>query len=185
MKFFSLLIFSYFYVLISSLSLEANEINEGVLYIRIGENIFLTHLYENPIRKELISLLPLKSIPIEKNDYKCLPLSLEIDEDNTISDNNYIIQANEGDIILYQKKELILINNKATFDNLNGEYIKLGYTEEIKKLYNLIQINKPVYLWNSFNYVNYNEKIKPNEHYMSIMNFLTWKILTIICFLFL
>ena len=68
MKFFSLLIFSYFYVLISSLSLEANEINESVLYIRIGENIFLTHLYENPIRKELISLLPLKSIPIEKND---------------------------------------------------------------------------------------------------------------------
>ena len=49
------------------------------------KNIFLTHLYENPIRKELISLLPLKSIPIEKNDYKCLPLSLEIEEDNKSS----------------------------------------------------------------------------------------------------
>ena len=184
MKSFYFLIFSYFYISISSLSLESNEINESDLYIRIGEKIFLSILYESPIRKELISLLPLKSNPIEKNNYKCLPLSLEIEEESTNSEINYPIQAINGDIILYKRKELILINNKTSFDNLNGEYIKIGHTEYINELYNLIKNNKPVYLWNSLNYVNYNEKIKPHEHYISIMYFLTWKILTIICFLF-
>ena len=32
---------------------------------------------------------------------------------------------------------------------------------------------------------NYNEKIKPHEYYSIMMYFLTWKILTVICFLFL
>ena len=96
-----------------------------------------------------------------------------------------IIEAEEGDILLYQKKELIIINKRINFDNTNSEYIKIGKTENTNELYDSIKFNKPVYLWNSFNFKNYNEKIKPHEYYSIMMYFLTWKILTVICFLFL
>ena len=67
----------------------------------------------------------------------------------------------------------------------NNEYIKLGKTEFTDELYNAIKFNKPVYLWNSFDYINYNENIKPHEHYINIMNFITYKIVTVICYLYL
>ena len=110
---------------------------------------------------------------------------MEIEEDSSMLNQDPVIKADVGDIFLYQRKELIIINRKTEFENFNGEYIKLGKTEYTNELYDSIKHNKPVYLWNSFNYANYNEKIKPHEYYMSIMNFLTWKILTVICFLFL
>ena len=163
-----------------------NSLSENVMYIRLGEEIFLINLYDNPIRKEIISLMPLKSIPVEKNNFKYLPLSLVIEEDNSMYNKDFIIQADVGDIFLYQRKEIIIINRKTSFENYNGEYIKIGKTEYTNELYDSMKYNnKPVYLWNSYNYANYNEKIKPHEYYMSIMNFLTWKILTVICFLFL
>ena len=184
MNSFYILLFSYLYQIISSISIN-NLSNEGTIYIKIGEKMFLLNLYDNPISKELISLLPLKSVPLEKNKMKYFSLGLEIEEEDSLVEQNLIIQANIGDIFLYQKKEIIIVNRKINFDNVNGEYIKLGYTEFTNELYDVIKYNKPVYFWNSFNYQNYNEKIKPHEYYMSIMNFLTWKIVTIICFLFL
>ena len=162
-----------------------NSLSESVIYIRLGEEMFLINLYDNPIRKEIISLMPLKSIPVEKQDFKYLPLSLEIEEDSSMLNQDPIIKAEIGDIFLFQRKELIIVNRNTEFENFNGEYIKLGKTEYINELYDSMKHNKPVYLWNSFNYANYNEKIKPHEYYMSIMNFITWKILTVICFLFL
>ena len=168
-----------------SISSVDNSLSENVMYIRLGEEMFLINLFDNPIRKEIISLMPLKSIPVEKNNFKYLPLSLEIEEDSSMLNQDPVIKADVGDIFLYQRKELIIINRKTEFENFNGEYIKLGKTEYTNELYDSIKHNKPVYLWNSFNYANYNEKIKPHEYYMSIMNFLTWKILTVICFLFL
>ena len=178
------LVFFYLYVLAISKE-KSNQINTNVLYIRIGENIFSVNLYENPIKEELISLLPLRSNPIEKNGLKYLPLSLEIEEDNIMKESNNLMVAEAGDILLYKKREIIIVNKKIDIENLEGEYIKIGHTDKVNELYDLIIHNKPVYLWNSFNYINYNEKIKPNEHYMSIMNFITWKIVMIICFFFL
>ena len=178
------LVFFYLYVLAISKE-KSNQINTNVLYIRIGENIFSANLYENPIKEELISLLPLRSNPIEKNGLKYLPLSLEIEEDNIMKESNNLMVAEAGDILLYKKREIIIVNKKIDIENLEGEYIKIGHTDKVNELYDLIIHNKPVYLWNSFNYINYNEKIKPNEHYMSIMNFITWKIVMIICFFFL
>ena len=176
--------FLYLSIISSIISLD-NQSSENVMYIRSGEKIFSINLYETPIKKEIISLMPLKSIPVEKNNFKYLPLSLEIEEDSSMLNQDPVIKADVGDIFLYQRKELIIINRKTEFENFNGEYIKLGKTEYTNELYDSIKHNKPVYLWNSFNYANYNEKIKPHEYYMSIMNFLTWKILTVICFLFL
>ena len=162
-----------------------NSLSESVMHIRLGEEIFSINLYENSLRKELVNLLPLKSIPIEKNKFIYLPLSLEIENENPFStEENSEIQADEGDILIFQRKELIIINKKINFDNKKGEYIKIGKTESTNELYNKIKFNKPVYLWNSFNYMNYNEKIKPHEYYTSIMYYITWKIVTVICFLF-
>jgi len=121
------------------------------MYIRLGEEMFLINLFDNPIRKEIISLMPLKSIPVEKNNFKYLPLSLEIEEDSSILNQDPVIKADVGDIFLYQRKELIIINRKTEFENFNGEYIKLGKTEYTNELYDSIKHNKPVYLWNSFN----------------------------------
>ncbi len=177
---------SLFLCLLSSICSIDNSLSEGIMYIRLGEEMFLINLYDTQIRKEIISLMPLKSIPIDKNNFKYLPLSLEIEEENLLYNQDSIMRADVGDILLFQRKEIIIINRKTDFDNNNGEYIKLGKTEFANELYNSMKYNnKPVYLWNSFNYANYNEKIKPHEYYMSIMNFLTWKILTVICFLFL
>ena len=185
MNTFYISFFLYLSIISSIISLD-NQSSENVMYIRSGEKIFSINLYETPIKKEIISLMPLKSIPVEKNKFKYLPLSLEIEKDNSMmSQDDEVIQADIGDVFLFKRKEIIIVNKKTEFENFNGEYIKLGKTEFTNELYDIMKYNKTVYLWNSYNYANYNEKIKPNEHYMSIMNFLTWKILTVICFLFL
>ena len=184
MNSFNISFFLYLCVLSLVYSKE-NSSSDNTMYIRLGEKIFSINLYENPIKKEIISLMPLKSIPVEKNNFKYLPLSLEIEEDNSMIDKDPIIQADFGDVFLFQRKEIIIINKKTELENINGEYIKLGKTDFTNELYDVMKYNKTVYLWNSYNYANYKEKIKPNEYYMSIMNFLTWKILTVICFLFL
>ena len=184
MNSFFISLFLYLCSLYSIASID-NSLSESVMYIRLGEEMFLINLYDNPIRKEIISLMPLKSIPVEKDSFKYLPLSLEIEEDNSLLNQDLVIKAEVGDIFLFQRKELMIINKKTEFDNINGDYIKLGKTEYTNELYDLMNHNKPVYLWNSYNYANYNEKIKPHEYYMSIMNFITYKILTVICFLFL
>ena len=184
MNSFYILLFSYLYTLISSISID-NIPTEGIMYIKIGEKMFSLNIYDNPISKELISLLPIKSVPVDKNNMKYFSLGLEIEEEDSLDEKDLIIKADAGDVLLYKKKEIIIVNRKINFDNYNGEYIKLGYTKFTNELHDTLKYNKPVYLWNSFNYQNYNEKIKPHEYYMSIMNFLTWKIVTIFCFLFL
>ena len=184
MNSFYILLLSFLYVLISPISISELS-NESIMYVKIGEKMFLLNLYDNPINKELISLLPLKSVPIEKNNMKYFSLGSEIEEEDSLNVQNLVIKADIGDILLYKRKEIIIVNKKIDFDNINGEYIKLGKTSFTNELYETIKYNKPVYFWNSFNYQNYNEKIKPHEYYTSIMNYLTWKIVTIICFLFL
>ena len=185
MNSFFISLFIYICCLSSIISID-KTLSESIMYIRFGEEMFLINLYDNPIRKEIISLMPLKSNPIEKNNLKYLPLSLEIEEEYSLYNQDPIVEADVGDIFLFQRKEIIIINKKTNFDNTNGEYIKLGKTDFVNELYDSMKFNnKPVYLWNSYNYADYNEKIKPHEYYMSIMNFLTWKILTVICFLFL
>ena len=162
-----------------------NSLNETAVHIRLGEEIFSITLNENPLGIELVYLLPLKSIPTEKNKFIYLPLSLEVENENTFwSEQNSEIEADGGDIVIFQRKELIIVNRKITFDNTNGEYIKIGKTESTNELYDKIKFNKPVYLWNSFNYKNYNENIKPHEHYTLIMYYITLKIVTVMCFLF-
>ena len=162
-----------------------NSLSETVIYIRSDEETFSINLNENPLGIKLVYLLPLKTIPTEKNKFIYLPLSFEIENENSFwNEETAEIEADEGDIIIFQRKELIIVNRKITFDNTNGEYIKIGKTECINELYDKIKFNKTIYLWNSFNYKNYNENIKPHEHYSLIMYYITMKIVTVMCFLF-
>ena len=178
------LILFYLYMLAISKEKE-NQIDTNILYIRIGENFFSVNLYDNPIKEDLLRLLPIKSNPIEKDGLKYLPLSLELEEGMIMKEPNNIMRVEAGDVLLYKKKEIIIINKEIDIENLEGEYIKIGHTDNVNELYELIIHNKPIYLWNSFNYVNYNEKIKPNEHYDIIMYFITCKIVILMCFFFL
>jgi len=184
MHLFCFLIFSYLYALSTVYSIDNNP-KDNNLFILIGEKIFLANLYDNPIRNELLSILPIKSVPYEKNNFRYFPLSTEIEEENMNNEASDIIQAYSGDILLYKRKELIIMNTKKFIENKEGEYIKIGHIDNAEEIYKLIEHYKLAYLWNQYNLMNYNEKIKPHEHYRRIMYFLTWKILTIICFLFL
>ena len=125
MNSFFISLFLYLCSLYSIASIDTS-LSESIMYIRLGEEMFLINLYDNPIRKEIISLMPLKSIPVEKDNFKYLPLSLEIEEDSSLLNQDSVIKAEIGDIFLFQRKELIIVNKKTDFDNLNGDYIKLG-----------------------------------------------------------
>ena len=74
------------------------------MYIKIGEKMFSLNIYDNPISKELISLLPIKSVPVDKNNMKYFSLGLEIEEEDSLDEKYLIIKADAGDVLLYKRK---------------------------------------------------------------------------------
>ena len=154
------------------------------IYISISNNIFLMNLVQNSITQELISILPLKTKFIGENSFQTtVSLTTELEIPNVL-DNN-IIEGNKGDVLLFKGKELIIFKEKNIISHSNNDYIKIGYIEDVEKLLNLIEKKKKFILWNSLNYENNSEKVKPYGYYTSLMNFLTWKIFTFICFILL
>ena len=105
MNSFFISLFLYLCSLYSIASIDTS-LSESIMYIRLGEEMFLINLYDNPIRKEIISLMPLKSIPVEKDNFKYLPLSLEIEEDNSLLNQDSVIKAEIGDISFFKEKSL-------------------------------------------------------------------------------
>ena len=182
--------FILFFLYLCSLSQQVsnyNPIKQSNLYIKLGGEMFSVKLYDSPISGELLNLLPLRVDTLNKNEFISLLLSSEIEIEKEFSTvgKNSLIAAEKGDIVLFKRKELIMINKRVTLDN-NNEYIKLGKIENIDDLYSSIKLNKQsIYLWNSFNYANFNENIKPHEHYINVMNYKTYKIVTLICYLYL
>ena len=163
-----------------------SKIENDKLYISIGEETYLVNLIENQVTKELISVLPMK-IRLQNEDIssKSLSLSIHIETSNLDSSTNSTINAIKGDLILFQGKELILINEETNFENDNGDYLKIGHTRDVEKLFSSITKNKRILLWNTLNYENNLGKFKPYGYYTSIMNYFTWKIFTFFCFLLL
>ena len=187
MNSFFILIFLYLCYSSQSISID-NSLIESTLYIKLGEEMFSVKLYDNHIRGELISLLPLRVIPLKENEFISLLLPLEIRTEKEFSTvgHNSLIEAEKGDIVLFKRKELIIIDKEIILDNNNNEYIKLGKTENADDLYNSINFNtQTIYLWNAFNYEDFNVNIKPHEHYINVMNYITYKIVTLICYLYL
>ena len=183
MSCYLLLLSSILFYAASALSLE-NPLREDVMYILLGEEIFPISLVENEITKELISVLPLKSRQIQKDTSKILmPINAHIEAAHLFPTINTSIEGKKGDIILYQGKEIIILNEEITIENSNGEYVKIGTCEKTEEFFNKIEKNKTVLLWNTLNYETNKGKVKPYGNYNSIMNFFTWKVFTFFCFL--
>ena len=163
-----------------------NRFEDDKLYIFIGEESFLVNLVKNSVTMELISILPMKvRLLNEDESSKKLSLSIHIDTSNELSYVNSEINAKKGDLILFQERELILLNEAKTFKNDYGDYLKIGCIEDIDNLFNSITKNKRIVLLNSLNYETNLGKVKPYAYYTSLMYYLSWKILTFFCFLFL
>ena len=168
---------------VSALSIE-NSLEENLMYILIGEEIFPISLIESQTTKELISILPLKTRLIQKDSTKIqMPLSAQIDTTILTNKINSKIEGNRGDIILYKGNEINILNEPTTLNNENGDYIKIGICENTEELLNKIGKKKTILLWNTLNYENHKGKVKPYGNYYSIMNYFTWKIFTFFCFL--
>ena len=180
---------TYLIILICSLLCFSQVENNAVLetdkiYISISNNIFLMNLIQNSITEELISILPLKTKFLGENTFQAnISLTTKLEIPNLF--DNKVIEGNKGDAILFKGKELIILKEKYIINNYKNEYIKIGHIGDVEKLLNLIEKKKSFVLWNSLNYENNSGKIKPYGYYTSLMNFLTWKIFTFICFILL
>ena len=164
------------------ISISVDILEKDKMYILLEEEIFLISLLENDITKELISVLPLKSKLIEENSQTIIiPLSIKFD--TLVSLKQASFEVDRGDLFLFNGEKLVLYKEPTSLNNLNFEYIKIGYIKEIESLLKLFKKNKSVYLWNSLNYINQKEKVKPYAYYNSLMNYFTWKVFTFFCFL--
>ena len=161
-----------------------NSLAQDKMYILNGEDAFKLNLIEDAITTELISLMPLKTKIFEEDSTsKHMLLNTKIDTENLIEASP--IRANKGDLLLFNGNELILLNEDTIITNVNGDYIKIGsiYEDEKEKLLSSISKNKTIFLWNTLNYENHKEKVKPYGFYNSLLNFFTWKIFTLLCFI--
>ena len=190
MKIIYILSFVIFKV-VFSISIK-NSFDSDKMYIFFEEKIFEINLIESDITNELISILPLKTKLIEENTSMLnhgysIPLWEDIEVSNFILEQEYnkYIKVTKGDLILFKRKELILVNEENSFFDENKEYIKIGRLNNIDEFLTSVKKDNKIFLWNTLNYQNQKEKVKPNVYYTSIMNYLTWKIFTVFCFIFL
>jgi hypothetical protein len=185
MKVYKLILILSFLFLTTSKITNIN-LDTDKIYIVIDKEIFQVNLLQNEITEELITLLPLKIKLIEESrneTMKYLPLNTQIEIPDCFSSE--IVKGNKGDIILYKGNKIIILSESSLFNNLNGnDYIKIGKIYD-EKFFNSFSKNKSILLWNTLNYENQKEKVKPYAFYTSLMNFFTWKIFTIICFILL
>ena len=146
---------------IANINLDSDKI-----YIVIDKEIFQVNLVQNEITEELITILPLKIKLTEESaneTMKYLPLNTQIEIPDFSSSE--ILKVNKGDIILYKGNEIITINESSFFDNLNGnDYIKIGKIDD-EKFFSSLSKNKSILLWNTLNYENQKEKVKPYAYY--------------------
>ena len=86
--------------------------------------MFSVKLYDNHIRGELISLLPLRVNPLKENEFisLLLPLEIRMEKEFSTVGHNSLIEAEKGDIVLFKRKELIIIDKEIILDNNNNEY---------------------------------------------------------------
>ncbi len=174
-----------FLFVVTAISIDSS-LDIDKMYILLGEKTFLINLYQNDILQELISILPIKTKILQEDSKSIsIPLSIQKEITNLKPIPDKVINANTGDIILFEGKELILINETSEYNNENGDYIQIGYMKEAKDLFSSVKRNKNIYLLNTLNYENHKGKIKPYGYYTTIMNYLTWKVLTFFCFLLL
>ena len=135
--------FTLYYAVVTTSIQQSLE--EDKIFIIIGKDTFLVRLIENQITKELISVLPLKTYLLEeKQSSKHLPLTIKIETENYDSIKLPSIEVYKGDLYLYKEKELVLFNETTTINNNNGEYVKLGFIEQVDVLFDVMKKYKNI-----------------------------------------
>ena len=180
----SIFIFKLFYAISVNNLLDSDK-----MYIFLEEKVFLINLKESDLTNELISILPLNTKLIEQdgNHKYIIPLFEDIKRSEFIfeQEEDKIIKVTKGDLLLYKRKDIVLFNEDKYISDENNDYIKIGKLNDIDGFLKTVKKNSKIFLWNALNYQNQKGEVKPNVYYTSIMNYLTWKIFTFFCFIFL
>lgn len=176
--------------LIYSLSLSSKSKRQDKLYFLLGHNTFETNLDFNPISIELLNILPMKmNLNLEKNgeikitnqSLKYIPLTSKIESAKNVE--TVIDKVNKGDVMIYNGTNLVLCNEDQVIENNNNYYVKIGNISDMDKLFESFKSQKKMILWNRVNYDNHKGQVVTYDYYMRLINYLTWKSLTFVCFL--
>ena len=176
--------------LIYSLSLSSKSKRQDKLYFLLGHNTFETNLDFNPISIELLNILPMKmNLNLEKNgeikitnqSLKYIPLTSKIESAKNLE--TVIDKVNKGDVMIYNGTNLVLCNEDQVIENNNNYYVKIGNISDMDKLFESFKSQKKMILWNRVNYDNHKGQVVTYDYYMRLINYLTWKSLTFVCFL--
>ena len=184
------LLFIFNLSLIYSLSLSSKSKRQDKLYFLLGHNTFETNLDFNPISIELLNILPMKmNLNLEKNgeikitnqSLKYIPLTSKIESAKNVE--TVIDKVNKGDVMIYNGTNLVLCNEDQVIENNNNYYVKIGNISDMDKLFESFKSQKKMILWNRVNYDNHKGQVVTYDYYMRLINYLTWKSLTFVCFL--
>lgn len=187
-QFFVLTIFNF--PIIYSLSIATKSKTHDKLYLLLGHETFDASLDFNPISIELINTLPMKiNLNLEKDDelkisnqsLKYIPLATKIE--STKNSETFIDKTNKGDVMIFNGTYLVLCNEDQVIKSNNNKYVKIGNINNMKNLFESFKNQKKLVLWNRINYDNYKGQVVPYDYYIRLINYLTWKSLTFVCFL--
>lgn len=188
-QFLLLVIFNF--SVIYSLSVTSKYKMQDKLYLLLGHDTFEANLDFNPISVELINILPMKinlnlerddEIQIQTKSLKYIPLTTSIE--SAKNEETFINKINKGDVMIYNGTYLVLCNEEQVIKNNNNYYVKIGNISDIDTLFGSFKNQKNMILWNRINYDNHKGRVMPYDYYIRLINYLTWKSLTFVCFLF-
>ena len=146
MKYIQIFIFIITYSFIKS-KLKKDNYNKDKMYIQINneDDLFTIDLVQSPETEKLLNALPLMTYLLEDNEnIKRMPISnIEIESNGLTSPQSTKLDTKKGDILLFQGKEIILVNQDQVFD---GEYVKIGhakhmddFSKRLQKLKNFVK----------------------------------------------
>ena len=85
--------------------------------------------------------------------------------------------------MIFNGTYLVLCNEDQVIKSNNNKYVKIGNINNMKNLFESFKNQKKLVLWNRINYDNYKGQVVPYDYYIRLINYLTWKSLTFVCFL--
>lgn len=177
-----------------SLSLSILPQDQNKLYLIIDGHTFKADLESNELVSNLKGLLPLKIKMFDDESiaksyifssslgYVSRGMSKNKNEENKVGEFSSDIQA--GDIIMYEGKYLTIF-----YDSFKSEskYVKIGHVDfnDLEELRNTLGKKDIDITWITCNPENDDCKVPPSSYFVVDLHFLTWKVLSFLCFLFL
>lgn len=169
-----------------------SHLEEKKLYLIIGSRTFTATLDSNEAVTSLKGLLPLQikmldDGKIAKSHKFSSSLKYVSRGMKGIKQNEEIIgEAQAGDIVMYESQYLTIFYDKF---NSNQKFVKIGHVdvegEDMEELKDALGKNDVEILWILCNPENDDCKVPFSSYFVVDLHFLTWKVLSFLCFLFL